>query len=39
MYSAHNKGKGVIAERFIRTMKKKPFKYMASVIKNVKLIN
>ena len=35
MYSAHNEGKSVIAERFIRTLKKKIYKYMASVSKNV----
>ena len=31
MYSAHNKGKTAIAERFIRTSKNKIVKYMTSV--------
>ena len=31
MYSTHNKGKSVIAERFIRTLKNKIYKYMNSV--------
>ena len=37
MYSMHNEGKSVIAERFIRTLKNKIYKYMfhASVSKNV----
>ena len=35
MYSAHNEGKSVIAERFIRTFKNKIYKYMKSVSKNV----
>ena len=35
MYSTHNKGKSVIAERFIRTLKNKIYKYMTSVSKNV----
>ena len=35
MYSAHNKGKSVIAERFNRTLKNKIYKYTTSVIKNV----
>ena len=35
MYSTHYKGKSVIAERFIRTLKNKVFKYMTSVSKNV----
>ena len=28
MYSAHNEGKSVVAERFIRTLKSKVYKYM-----------
>ena len=28
MYSTHNEGKSVIAERFIRTLKNKMYKYM-----------
>ena len=34
MYSTHNEGKSVIAERFIRTLKNKTYKYMTSVSKN-----
>ena len=35
MYSTHNGGKSVVAERFIRTLKNKIYKYMTSVSKNV----
>ena len=35
MYSAHNEGKFVLAERFIRTLKNEIYKYMNSVSKNV----
>ena len=35
MYSAHNKGKSVIAEILIRTLKKEVYKYMTSTSKNV----
>ena len=35
MYSTHNEGKSVVAERFIRTLKSKIFKYMTSISKNV----
>ena len=35
MYSTHNKGKSVAAERFITTLKNKIYKYMTSVSKNV----
>ena len=35
MYSIHNKGKSVVTERFIRTMKTKIYKYMTSASKNV----
>ena len=35
MYSRHNEGKSVIAERFIRTLKNKIFKHMTAVSKNV----
>ena len=35
MYSAHNEGKYVVAERFIRTLKSKIYKYMTSISKNV----
>ena len=31
MYSTHNEGKYVIAERFIRTLKNKIYKYMTSI--------
>ena len=34
MYSIHNKGKSVVLERFIRTMKSKMSKHMTSVSKN-----
>ena len=33
MYSTHNKGKSVVAERFIRTIKNKIYKYMTSISK------
>ena len=33
--STHNEGKSVIAERFIRTLKNKIYKYMNSISKNV----
>ena len=35
LYSVHNEGKSVVAERFIRTLKTKIYKYMTSVSKNV----
>ena len=35
MYSIHNEGKYVVAERFIRTLKTKIYKYMTSISKNV----
>ena len=35
MYSMHNGGKSVVAERLIRTLKTKIYKYMTSVSKNV----
>ena len=35
MYSIHNEGKFVVAERFTRTLKTKICKYMISVSKNV----
>ena len=34
MYSTHNEGKSVVAERFIRTLKNKIFKHMIAVSKN-----
>ena len=38
MYLIHNEGESVVAERFIRTLKTKIYKYMTSVSKHV-LIN
>ena len=35
MYSMHNEGKSVIAERFIRTLENKIYEYMTSISKNV----
>ena len=35
MYLTHNEGKSVVAERFIRTIKNKIYKYMTSISKNV----
>ena len=35
MYSTNNDGKSVIAERFIRTLKNKIYKYMRAISKNV----
>ena len=35
MYSTHNEGKSVVAERLIRTLKNKIYKYMTSISKNV----
>ena len=35
MYSTNNEGKSVIAERFIKTLKNKIYKYMTSISKNV----
>ena len=35
MYVTHNEGKPVAAERFIRTIKTKIYKYMTSVPQNV----
>ena len=37
MYSTHNEGKSVVAERFIRTFKNKIYKYMTSISKNVSI--
>ena len=34
MYSTHNDGKSVVAERFSRTLKIKICKYMTSIVKN-----
>ena len=35
MYSTHNEGKSVVAERFIRTIKNKIYKHPTSISKNV----
>ena len=35
MYSTHNEGKSVAAERFIRTLKNKIYRHMTSISKNV----
>ena len=35
MYSTHNEAESVVAERFIRTLKNKIYKYMTSTSKNV----
>ena len=35
MFSTHNEGKSVVAERFIRTLKSRIYKYMTSISKNV----
>ena len=35
MYSTYNEGKSVVAERIVRTLKNKIYKYMTSVSQNV----
>ena len=35
MYSTHNEGKSIVAERFIRTIKNKIYKYMTPISKSV----
>ena len=35
MYSAHNAGKSVVAERFIETLKNKIYKHMTAISKNL----
>ena len=35
MYSTHNEGKSVVAERFIKTLKNKIYKHMTYIGKNV----
>ena len=35
MYLTHEKVKSVVAERFIRTLKNKIYRYMTSISKNV----
>ena len=39
MYSMHNEGKPVVAERFIRTLKNKIYKYLTSISINVYIDN
>ena len=39
MYSTNNEGKSVTAERLIRTLKNKIYKYMTSISKNVYIDN
>ena len=39
MYSIHNEGKSVVAERFIRTLKNKIYKYMTAISKKCISIN
>ena len=38
MYSTHNEGESIVAERFIRTLKTKIYKHMTSVSKNVYIV-
>ena len=38
-YSMHNEGKSAVAERFIRTLKNKIYKYMTAISKICILIN
>ena len=35
MYSTHNEGKAVVAEKFLRTLKHKVYKHTAAAPKNV----
>ena len=35
MYSTHNEGKSVVAQRFIRTLKSKIYKHLTLISKNV----
>ena len=35
MYSTHNEGKSVVAERFIKTLKNKIYKHMTAISKNL----
>ena len=35
MYSTHNEGKSVVAERFIRTLRNEIYKHMTAISKNV----
>ena len=35
IYSTHNEGKSVVAERFIRTLRNKIYKHLTSISKNL----
>ena len=35
MYSTHNEGRSAVAEKYIRTLETKTYKYMTSISKNV----
>ena len=35
MYSTHSEGKSVVAERFIKTLKTKIYKYMTSLYQKI----
>ena len=35
MYSTHDEGKSVVAERFINTLKNKIYKHITAITKNV----
>ena len=35
MHSIHNEGKSVVAERFLRTLKNKIYRYMTLISKNI----
>ena len=39
VYSIHNEGKSAVAERFLRTLQTKIYKYMTSMLKMCILIN
>ena len=39
MYSTHNEGKSVAAERFVRDLKNKISRYRTSTSKNVYIVN
>ena len=39
MYSMHNEGKSVVAERFIRTLENNIYEYITSISKMCILIN
>ena len=39
MYSTHNEGKSIVAERFIRTLKNKIYKHMTAISKNIMMFH